>query len=193
MDNIFVNTMIDKVDKLDKRMEELEEKHANIPDYKERFDELSLFLIDLKKDLQTLNLPISLLVSLNENLQKNTIAQNQPKVVVNRHHFHWVAYVAGGLFLILCLVCSGWLQTAGKLDDYIENDTKYRYLQLEPSLPLQKSLAKTDSIFDADPDLRNRVRDAEERLQMEYKLSKTIKESQLRLEQLRRDSALLKK
>ncbi|MEO5683201.1 MAG: hypothetical protein ABIQ88_11210 [Chitinophagaceae bacterium] len=69
----------------------------------------------------------------------------------------------GGFFLILCLICTGWYNTADKLDNYIANDTKWRYLKLDT---VRKSfliyLLSIDSFYNSNADLRKTVLAQEE-------------------------------
>ncbi len=72
--------------------------------------------------------------------------------VQHHHHITKIAWIAAGLFLILCLVCSGWYMTAQKIDQYKAGDVKYRSLKLIPDTPFHQALVRLDSVFLADPD-----------------------------------------
>lgn len=193
MDDIFVNAMIEKSDRHEKRLDEQDEKLSKIPDYSDDFMQVRKSLDETKSALAVFKIPVPLLALLNEKLQANTTAQQQPQRIIHHHHFHWIAYVTVGLFIILCLVCSGWYMTGSKLDTYIENDTKYRYLKLESPAQLRHELQRADSLFMTDPDLRNKVLKTEENQRLQQKLNNFIQASHSKLEELKKDSTLLKR
>jgi hypothetical protein len=94
----------------------------------------------------------------------------QPPVnkVIHHHHIPKLIWISVGLFVALCLVCSGWYVTGTKLDGFVASDTKYRQLRLDTAhKSLQLYLDQLDSVYKTHPDFRERVLETEE----EYRLN----------------------
>lgn len=85
-------------------------------------------------------------------LQDTINTLSRPQVQKHHHHFPKVAWVAVGLFLLLCLVSTGWYLTASRLGDFRDNDTKYRYLQLIDNGQVARLLNFTDSLQRSQPE-----------------------------------------
>ncbi|WP_315819368.1 hypothetical protein [Paraflavitalea speifideaquila] len=68
--------------------------------------------------------------------------------------------------MVLCLVITGWYTTASRLDNFRDNDTKYRYLQLLDNSQVSRLLHYADSLQQARPDFfRDSVLTAEKEKQ----------------------------
>lgn len=191
MDEYFKDTMIAKTDQHDNRLSDLESKIVTASEMKEDLEQSRKVLAETKELLTSL--PISRLQILTIALETNTKAHQQPQEIKHHHHLHWVAYVAGGLFLLLCLFAAGWYMTAGKLDDFVANDTKYRYLKLSNSIEAKKMIHEADSIFRSNDDLRDWVLIQEENRSRQVELAESIKSQQQKLRSLQRDTALSNK
>jgi len=94
-----------------------------------------------------------------------SILQHPPKSEVRHiHHFPAILWVAGGLFLTLCLVSSGWFMTGQTLEQFRAGDYKYRYLKVFMDSAVTDYLFKLDSVYKADPDSFQNVVVTQERL-----------------------------
>ena len=69
------------------------------------------------------------------------------------------------LFLLVCLLTTGWYMTSTKLDLYRANDTKYRYLKLQPTIGLRQWCRGADSLYTVDENMRATVLAREEEKQ----------------------------
>lgn len=188
MDEYFKDTMIAKTDQHDNRLSELESKIVTASEMKEDLEQSRKVLAETKELLTSF--PTSRFQLLTVALDANTKAHQQPQEIKHHHHLHWVAYVAGGLFLMLCLFAAGWYMTADKLDGFIENDTKYRYLKLSNSIESKKMIRGADSMYRAVGDLRELVLNQEENRSRQAELAESIKTQQQKLKSLQRDTAL---
>jgi len=88
--------------------------------------------------------------------------------VMHHHHIPKLIWISVGLFLSFSLVCSGWYVTSSKMNSFINNDTKYRWIRLDTSQrSLQLYLDRVDSLYNKLPDMRKNVVETEE----EYRLN----------------------
>ena len=86
--------------------------------------------------------------------------------IIHQHHISKAIWVAAGLFIILSLESAGWLNTVNKLDQYTENDIKYRFMKLDTTAKnLQVYLDSSDARYKSDPKMRNMVIDLEDQYQ----------------------------
>ncbi|MEJ7677944.1 MAG: hypothetical protein WKG06_08790 [Segetibacter sp.] len=56
-------------------------------------------------------------------------------------------WIAAALFLLVCLVSTGWYNTYNNLEMYKASDTKYRYVKLEAPAGLKKWLGEVDKLY----------------------------------------------
>lgn len=101
-------------------------------------------------------------------LAANTLKQPAINKVIHHHYIPKLIWISVGLFIALCLVCSGWYVTSTKLNSFIASDTKYRLLRLDTvHKSLQLYLDHLDSLYKIQPDMREKVLETEE----EYRLN----------------------
>jgi hypothetical protein len=113
----------------------------------------------------------------NNQLQK--IAQETK--VIHHHHISKGIWAAIILFILLSLESAGWLSTVSKLDQYSENDTKYRFMRLDTSAKnLQIYLDSTDARYKSDPNMKNMVINLED--QYKKNMERLEKAEQLKQE-----------
>src|SRR4051794_37234156 len=130
MDAILIDTVIDKVDAHDKKIEALNKKIEQTPDQQEAFERIETSIKELRTDLQKISFPDKEMREFSGRLIAgiNLLKQPVEQKMIHHHHFHKIIWISVGLFLILCLVLTGWFNTYKKLELYTANDTKYRYL-----------------------------------------------------------------
>lgn len=119
-------------------------------------------------------------------LQDTMAALTRPQEQKHHHHFPKIACATAGLFLVLCLVITGWYTTASRLDSFRNNDTKYRYLQLLDNSQLSRLLYITDSMHQAQPSLfRDSVLAAENEKQRRLEMLEEAIRKEAEAQQLR--------
>jgi hypothetical protein len=75
--------------------------------------------------------------------------------VIHHHHISKGFWLAGILFIFISLESAGWLITENKLDQYTENDIKYRFMRLDTTAKnLQIYLDSSDTRYKSDPEMR---------------------------------------
>lgn len=166
MNEILIDTLIDKVDAHEKKIEGHDikingvvEKVEGLMEFTEMLTAILNTVETTKADIHRLSFPENELRNFAASLVTHTALLKQPvkKEIIHHHHFSKIIWIAVGLFLVVCLVSTGWYITSDKLDLYKANDTKYRYLKLENNKSLLTILQKTDSLYQADNQLRQRV------------------------------------
>lgn len=144
--------------------------------------------------IQQIAFPKNEMKILEDKLDKNILLlQNPlPQKTVHHHYVSKVTWIAIGLFLALILVCTAWYMTADKLDGYIANDTKYRHLKLDTgNVIVQKHLYKTDSLFRANPALRDSVIETEEEYRRNFELLQKATHMKTEAETLKQEAKKL--
>lgn len=166
---------------------EMGEKVKFLPG-KELTQEMNTQLKELTSSINTLNFPAAEIKKLSADIVQSTqlLKKIARKEVRHIHHVSSVIWIAIGLFLALTIASAGWYLTGRKLDGYIENDTKYRYLKLQKSKNLQYQLNLVDSLYQVNPDLRKQVLKQEEARERRLELLQQAREKQKEAEELRK-------
>jgi hypothetical protein len=164
MSDLLLNTIIDKLNSQAQTIDRLKENVESLPDKFEKVNDIAKQINSVKDNIQKMSFPEKEIHQLSLGLnQAITIFQRpQKNEVVNHHHVPKLIWITAGLFIVLCLVCSGWYVTNDKLENFVANDTKYRYLKLNSNPALQKLLSITDSMYDLIPGMRDSVMAIEE-------------------------------
>ena len=164
MSELLLNTIIDKLSMQSMDIDAIKEKIETLPGNLDVLKDLRTQLSSVENTIQKISFPEKEIRQLSIDLNRATSILHQPlkNEVVNHHHVPKLVWITAGLFLILCLVCSGWYLTNSKLENYIASDTKYRYLKLDTDNVLQKLLLITDSLYFQNPKMRDDVIEIEE-------------------------------
>ncbi len=133
MNEVLFNTMIDKVDAHERKIEQLQEKIEQLPDYTETLNLIKSREDEILVDIQKIFFPEKEMRELSATMVTGLALIRQPmkQEIIHHHHVTKITWIAAALFLIVCLLSTGWYITAAKLEMYKANDTKYRYLKLE--------------------------------------------------------------
>jgi len=160
----FMEVAYKKLEQQDKKMAAWEEQLKDLAGNKVLLRQLIAATELLKEDVAKNQLPIETLQELSKKLNiNNVLLKLGPEKVQHHHHVPKVIWIAAGLFLGLALVCSGWYMTHQKLDQFIMNDTKYRFLKLDTGQrSLMMILDRVDKVYDSSIDMRKDVLDKEE-------------------------------
>ena len=101
--------------------------------------------------------------------------------VIHHHHISKGIWVAVILFILFSLESAGWLNTENKLDQYTENDTKYRFMRLDISdKNMRVYLDSLDARYKTDPNMTRMVINLEN--QYKKNMERLAKAEQLRQE-----------
>ena len=166
----FMEVTTRKVEGQDKKIAAIEEKIKDIPASTELLHKVLSSVDELHWDIKEASLRADKLIQFSNWLELATDLLKQPPVnkVVHHHHIPKLIWIAIGLFIALCLICSGWWVTSTKLDGFVASDTKYRHLRLDTAhKSLQLYLDYLDSLYKMHPDFREKVLETEE----EYRLN----------------------
>ncbi|MDH7463527.1 hypothetical protein QEG73_19660 [Chitinophagaceae bacterium 26-R-25] len=173
-EDAFMEAVINKMEKQDKKIAGMEEKLPDFSAVKKQLGQLAVFLDEFNarsKDLQTLDAKSAELLGALQNT-KTAMLETKAKPVQHHHHFPKLLWALVGVSVVLIFAISELYMTYQKLDSYKAGDSKYRFLKLDTSAyPLQRRLYFIDSVYNSTPDFRTKVIEMEE-------------ERQLRLEQI---------
>jgi len=162
----FMEVTSRRIEVQDKKMIAIEEKIKNIPDNAD----LIIKVDALRKELSS-SFSIDKLDEFGKRLDDSIHFLKLPlqNKVVHQHHVPKIIWIAAGLFIVLALVCAGWFYTSNNLESYMANDTKYRQLRLDTgNIKLQLYLDKTDSLYNASPDMRKAVFQTEQQYRQNF-------------------------
>jgi hypothetical protein len=175
----FMEITSQKLDTQDKKIHAVEEKIKNISTDSDLTRDLLSKMEELRKEV-SVSLPVDKLTDFGKKLDNCIYLLAFPKESKVQHHHHVpkIIWIAAGLFIVMTLVCAGWFNTHSKLDEYIVNDSKYRYLKLDTAnKKLQLYMSIVDSPCNTDNQFRFKIVTAEklnrqnfERLQKAYQL-----------------------
>ncbi|SKA13609.1 hypothetical protein SAMN04488128_1021024 [Chitinophaga eiseniae] len=140
-----------KIEQHGEQLSALQETLHHLTDWKAMLNQLTESDNHLNKLLTELPKQTKQHQHLNGILQETIAVLTRPQEQRHHHHFPKIAWATGGLFLILCLIVTGWYTTASRLDNYRDNDTKYRYLQLFGNSQMNRLLHYADSLQQARP------------------------------------------
>ncbi len=166
----FMEVTSRKVKVQDKKIAAIEEKIKGIPDNTQLLHNLLSSVEDLHSDIKGASLLPEKMEYFSTSLKSATdlLLNPVPNKVLHHHHIPKLIWITAGLFIALCLVCSGWYVTSRKQNGFIANDTKYRQMRLDTSQRnLQLYLDQLDSLYNTVPDMRKKVLETEE----EYRLN----------------------
>lgn len=161
----FMEVTSHKVEVQDKRIMAVEENLRQVKADTEALKRLSEEISELHADLRNMKTVPGKMEQLSTRLgvTLELLQQPVPGKVIHHHHIPKLILIAAGLFLILCLVCTGWYNTNKKLNGFLANDTKYRQLRLDTDQrALQRYLDRLDSLYEMSPDMREKIIAAED-------------------------------
>ena len=160
----FMDVAYKKLEQQDKKMAAWEEQLNDLAGNKLLLRQLITVTELLKEEVIKSQLPIESLQELSKKLSiNNVLLKLGPQKMQHHHHVPKLIWIAAGLFLGFAVVCSGWYMTHQKLDQFIMNDTKYRFLKLDTGQrSLMMILDRVDKVYDSSIDMRKDVLDKEE-------------------------------
>lgn len=159
LDQPFYDVMTNRIEKQDHKIMDLEKQISGIPNISQAISGVIKGIEELKQIANINTIPENDLRQLNANLNKAIGYLSQPVVnkVEHHHHVPKIVIISAILLAVICLMIAGWYNTYQHLEQYRENDTKYRFLKVQHNKPLQNLLFKTDSIYKFQSDMRDDV------------------------------------
>ena len=179
----FMEITSNKIAKQEKRFDVLEEKLKELAENKTTLIQIMQSIKLWKEDILQSTLPADTLKIFSARLDINSqlLQQVAKNKVQHHHHIPKLIWITAGLFISLALALSGWYATTQKANQFIANDTKYRYLKIDSTQRLiHNYLLHIDSLYKTMPDMRQHVFEEEQRLQENFE--KLQKAEALRVE-----------
>ena len=183
----FWDVVTNRVEKQDQKVNDLEQKINAIPDNSQYLIEVKSKMAELISMVTKISFPDKEVRQLALNLRTCIGLLSQPVVnkVEHHHHFPKIIYATAGLFIIICLVCTALFNTHGRLEQFKENDTKYRFLKLQNNEPLRRLLFVTDSLFRNQSDMRENVSHQEDSIFDRFKRLQEIEAKEKEVKDLK--------
>lgn len=177
MNEILLQTLTEKSEQQDARLDQMAEKMAEakqridaMEDFKTTVNSLRAELEATRKQTRAMGSFFDIVLSA---VNKLLDGLSQPLTQQHHHHFPKILWVTIGLFLTLTMAIVLWVNTRHELASYRTADTKYRYLQLQQDKELIIWLYKADSLAIENPDsLRISVERQEANIDEKLKLLK---------------------
>jgi hypothetical protein len=163
---VFMEITTKKIEVQDKKIDAMQETIKDFPDNTELIQSLISNVNGLQDTIKKNNLPLEKMQQFTAKLDNGIRILRHPveTKVIHHHHIPKLIWVTVGLFIALSLVCAGWYVTGNKLDSYIANDTKYRYLRINTAEKgLHHYLDRVDSLGQSNINLRETVLKTEEK------------------------------
>ena len=178
----FMEITTSKIAMQEKKFADLEEQLKKFADSKAMLTEAINSIELWKEELIKSKIPVEIFTVFSSRLNKNSqlLEQAAKNKVQHHHHIPKLIWITAGLFITVALVLSGWYATIQKANEYITNDTRYRYLKLDTTYYLQSYLYRVDSLYKTMPDMRKNVFEEEQRLRENFE--KLQKAEALRVE-----------
>jgi predicted nucleic acid-binding Zn-ribbon protein len=164
--DVLMDTVIQKLQEQGQKIQvqenkivSIEQTIGNLPNYSMDLQQIKTILTDLKTDVVNLQFPTEKVQKFSKKLTLAVDALRQPaeSKVLHLHHVPKILWITAVLFIILCISCSGWYVTAGKLDQYRSADTKYRYLYQKGDNTMRQILYTIDSLYHSGYPMRDSV------------------------------------
>ena len=178
----FMEITTSKIAMQEKKFADMEEQLKQFADSKAMLTNAINSIESWKKELIKSTIPVEILAVFSSRLNKNSqlLEQAAKNKVQHHHHIPKLIWITAGLFISVALVLSGWYATTQKANEYIANDSRYRYLKLDTTHYLQSYLYRVDSLYKTMPDMRKHVFEEEQRLRENFE--KLQKAEALRVE-----------
>ncbi|GEO12295.1 hypothetical protein [Segetibacter aerophilus] len=185
MSEALLVSMIDRLNEQQRKIDKLDEKLEPISRQSETMSVIITKVDAVRSDVQNICFPVAEIRELSLNLVTTIDLLKRPvkKEIIHHHHASKILWVTAALFLIICLLSTGWYLTNGSLEVYKANDTKYRYLKLHAGKGLCKALYFVDSLYIKDVNMSQNVIAKEEENQRKldillraYEMEKAAKE-----------------
>jgi hypothetical protein len=161
--------LFDSIENLSQKIDRLVSDKNDRQNENEDFSkEMKLGFARISESISKTSFSLDRLQKLSEISERNSQQQKtaQETKVIHHHHISKGILVAIILFILLSLESAGWLNTVYKLDQYSENDTKYRFMRLDTTAKnLQIYLDSTDARYKSDPNMHNMVIELEDQYQ----------------------------
>ncbi|HVI44814.1 MAG TPA: hypothetical protein VM802_08085 [Chitinophaga sp.] len=153
MNELLLQSIIDKLNKIDESIRQMISSRPTMPDYSGQLEYVSSTVDQLKTEVakmpEQLKFPTAGIYTLSQQLEVNNDLLKRPsrREVKHYHHVNAGIIVSCGLFLLLALSCVCLFNTRAQLQNYRAGDIKYRFLQLRSERSLRSMLSATDSIY----------------------------------------------
>lgn len=156
MSELLMQTIVDKLNEMEKGMLQLKEQMPQVPNYSGQLTGITQSLARAQENIAQLPLqlkfPTEAVHTLTQHLEvNNDLLRRPPKREVQHHHHITTGIIISGVLGLLLALCACWIYNLyERQDNYKANDIKYRLLKLKENPALQALLYETDSLYRKD-------------------------------------------
>jgi len=184
------------VEKLDMQAGQIREMQSTVNEISEQHIRIQQDITKVKATVNGIFFPTEQINQLTQTI--SVLKERLHHLLQTReHHFRvmvkfWLTIIV--LAAVVFFTGRQWHLTNQELTHYIASDTKYRYLKLNGSKPLKELLFITDSLYRADPGMRDSVLWREQVIREQWELQQQIqvKESELKVLKEKKEKSRLK-
>jgi hypothetical protein len=172
MNEILLQTLIDKMTAFQKQQQEQNEMIKALPDYSPAIEQVNDRMDRIQTEIKTIpgriSLPEEEIINLTKTLSAHTLQLQQPLKSEIRHHHHltrplWACFVLAALSLTLIAFL---VQARDRIAENKASDIKYRFIR-SINLETEQSIASYDSLYETNPDQMEKTVEARERHRQE--------------------------
>ncbi len=193
MNELLLNTIIDKLTNIDDKVQQLGVNAPETPDYGGKMQEIGEAVADLKTKVSRIpdmvkfpEVPINRLL---ETIVENNELMKRPPVQQIRHHHHVTTpIIASGILFLLLVLSAAWLyNTHSMLDIYRAGDIKYRFVRLQVDKGIRRVTTSIDSMYRLNPQgFQEKVVTAEQDRERLAALMEEVQEKEREADQIRK-------
>ena len=159
MNQVLLETIVEKLEGLEISL--LKENKAGNDEtvQKDLLKEIKLFQSEIAKfppQFKVSNEKINELLK-NINILNFKLGIGVNEHIYHKHHLHKGICIAVGLFITSLLLLYGWINSYNIKKNFEANNIKYRYLKVNGNTGLIKLLYRTDSLYNLNKQLFNKV------------------------------------
>jgi|GEM_PF-3546037 len=175
------------VEKLDTQATQIREVQSTVKEVSDQHLHLQHDITKVKATLNNISFPTELIEQLTHTL---SVFQKQVHQLLQTSEGHFrliikfwfaIAVLALGIFY----TGRQWYLAHQELIGYKASDTKYRYLKLKANPQLKELLSLTDSLYRADPGMRDSVLSREQVIREQWELQQAIQHKESELKELK--------
>lgn len=194
MEDMLSKSIVEKLDAQENKIKEMQTAINKFPEQQQRIGQIEQDVRHLKSASKNISFPTEQMRQLTQTLAEFREQLNELLKTKESHFRLVLKFLVTGIVLLAAIFYTGWqwYLTHQELSTYKASDTKYRFLKLNGSKPLRELLLITDSLYRANPGMRDSVLLREEVIREQWELQQQIQEKESQLKDLKEKKKKIK-